>query len=693
MIYLCFSPEVSDDNDTKIVEKNLTKILRKFSKEINPSTNQPYMYLEDGVFGKEMTYYPKLKDVRGKIITNYEGGFGWKMANNVDEYSPDGETKESAWGRIKRVLDFYNSHEIYDLPRDAKTHFDFIYHAKTNSTNQLADTPLELVDKIHPVLYGPGNLFGPKNTGKYIGYINMDGANVTDARYVWETNFFDGLDYCTVKVKSGLENANIPDQSYQLLKYTPITIPQNIYKGNQEQQGKHFAGWKDSNGTIWAPGQTVELTNDIMENGVVTFTAQWSDEMTTPIQIIWKDGDDKDELRPKTLKFSINGTSDYTVTSEGSWTGLYAGEITSIVPVWGRIDTSSDPKGQDTVGQYRYEVSGNADEGYVFTLYHTPQAKVRVSGTVEWDDEDDQAGKRPKSVTLHLFAGEDEINSMKVEADDGWQYSFGDQDGYTDGEKIDYTITEDDIIGYDISIDGFAVTNTLAAESSESQRVYAVINWDDNDNEAKIRPESVTLNLLADKEVIYTQEVTEDEFGEWSMGYDVTKVVRNNPRVVFSVTAETIDGYSCEVKSANGAFILTMTPTEDIMGATILLSKESFTYNGKTQRPTIETINGKALKEGTDYSVKWSDRDSKNAGSYTVTVTGIGHYTGTVEATYTINKAANTLKIKKKTAKIKYKISFDFSSSIDNLFDDTSLFEYFLLSDILSLLSFNFNFC
>ena len=652
VIILGFSPEVTKDNDddTKSVEKVLTKILREFSREINPSTGKPYMYLEDGVFGKQMTNYPKLKDVRGQVITNYEGGFSWKMANNVTEYSPEGETKESASSRIKRVLDFYTEHPPLDLPKDAKTHFDFIYHAKTNSTNQLADTPLELVDKIHPVLYGPGNIFGPRNTGKYIGYINMDGENATDARYVWETNFFDGLEYCKVDVKSGLDNTDLwPDQTYQLLRHTSITVPKNIYKVDQKQLGKYFAGWRDSGGDLWLPGQTVELTDDI------TFTAEWSSEATTPIQVIWKDGDDKDELRPETLNFSINGTTNFKVTAENGWTGLYTGEITNIVPTWNRIETASDPKGEDTTGQYRYEVSGDADTGYIFTLYHTPQEKISVSGTVEWDDANDLDGMRPDSVTLHLWAGEKEIGSTTVGAADDWQYSFADQPKYENGERIEYTITEDTITGYDISIDGFAVTNSRSSEESSTQLVFAGIQWNDDNNDTKTRPRSVTLNLQADGKVIDTQTVTEDEFGAWTISFDVTAVVGNNPDVVFDVTAEPVDGYSYKTELTGDGFIVTMTATNNLNVANINLSETAFTYNGKAQRPQIRAINGLTLIEGTDYTAEWSDPDSTNAGTYTVRVIGKGSYKGTAEATYTIDKAANPLKVKGKKVKVKAK--------------------------------------
>ena len=94
---------------------------------------------------------------------------------------------------------------------------------------------------------------------------------------------------------------------------------------------------------------------------------------------------------------------------------------------------------------------------------------------------------------------------------------------------------------------------------------------------------------------------------------------------------------------------------KSIDGAEIVLSKTAFTYNGKVQKPSIETVNGLTLKEGTDYTAEWSDPSSRNAGTYTVTITGLGSYKGTAKATYKIDKAANTLKAKGKAAKVKYK--------------------------------------
>lgn len=71
---------------------------------------------------------------------------------------------------------------------------------------------------------------------------------------------------------------------------------------------------------------------------------------------------------------------------------------------------------------------------------------------------------------------------------------------------------------------------------------------------------------------------------------------------------------------------------------------ESQTYTGEELTPSILVQNGETtLVEGTDYFITYkntdgTDSDGKfiNAGSYVVTVTGIGDYYGTIEKTFTI---------------------------------------------------------
>ncbi len=95
----------------------------------------------------------------------------------------------------------------------------------------------------------------------------------------------------------------------------------------------------------------------------------------------------------------------------------------------------------------------------------------------------------------------------------------------------------------------------------------------------------------------------------------------------------------------------------DIKNANITLSKKTFTYNGKEQKPTITkiTVGGKTLNKD-DYSVTWPGSSTK-AGTYTVTITGKGKYKGTVTAKFKIEKAKNTLKVTAKKGSYNAKVA------------------------------------
>ena len=86
------------------------------------------------------------------------------------------------------------------------------------------------------------------------------------------------------------------------------------------------------------------------------------------------------------------------------------------------------------------------------------------------------------------------------------------------------------------------------------------------------------------------------------------------------------------------------TPEEKKTGITVT-APEGSKYDGEEHRnkPTVEdTKTGKTLVEGTDYELSYSE-DVVNAGTVTVTVTGIGNYEGSFEVTYEITKRNVTL--------------------------------------------------
>ena len=78
---------------------------------------------------------------------------------------------------------------------------------------------------------------------------------------------------------------------------------------------------------------------------------------------------------------------------------------------------------------------------------------------------------------------------------------------------------------------------------------------------------------------------------------------------------------------------------------TITLSKTSFIYNKKVQKPSITVIgsDGKTISTS-NYTVSYSNTNSKKVGRYKVTITFKGNYTGTKTFTYDIKPKGTSLK-------------------------------------------------
>jgi hypothetical protein len=106
---------------------------------------------------------------------------------------------------------------------------------------------------------------------------------------------------------------------------------------------------------------------------------------------------------------------------------------------------------------------------------------------------------------------------------------------------------------------------------------------------------------------------------------------------------------------ADTSFKVDFTAGYDISGAeTEVTDVIDMIYTGL---PLIQQMvvkyNGTELTEDTDYTVDYED--NIDVGTATLTITGIGNYTGRKIITFEIVKASNTLSVKPKTATVKYK--------------------------------------
>lgn len=100
----------------------------------------------------------------------------------------------------------------------------------------------------------------------------------------------------------------------------------------------------------------------------------------------------------------------------------------------------------------------------------------------------------------------------------------------------------------------------------------------------------------------------------------------------------TISGIGAYTGTLTKSFTIRSCP---IIGVDITGFSSKYVYTGKAIQPAVKaSLNGRALKNGTDYVVSY--KNNKNRGTATITVSGIGNYYGSSQAFFVINR--NTVK-------------------------------------------------
>ncbi len=116
-----------------------------------------------------------------------------------------------------------------------------------------------------------------------------------------------------------------------------------------------------------------------------------------------------------------------------------------------------------------------------------------------------------------------------------------------------------------------------------------------------------------------------------TQGSDYTLTYANNTNVGRATVIATATADSYYLGTATGYFNISNTAT----GMEITGYASSYTYTGNAITPdVIVTMNGRMLNRGTDYTVTYSN--NTNVGTATMTVTGIGSFSGTKTINYVI---------------------------------------------------------
>jgi len=360
----------------------------------------------------------------------------------------------------------------------------------------------------------------------------------------------------------------------------------------------------------------------------------------------WDDKNNQDGKRPSSITVKLLADGQDTgktleLTEANGWAGSFK-------------DLDADKGGtpiqytvvEVTVAGYTSEITGDAASGFTITNSYSPET-VDVKATKNWDDANNQDGKRPTKITINLLADGKKVDSKEIQAaaDGTWTVEFTKLAKYKAGKEIKYTVTEEAVAEYEATITDFTITNKYAPKEID----YKVTKvWNDANNQDGKRPESVTVQLykkvgVADPVAVEGKKLTltakdKTDDNTWVASFTNLPQYEAGKEITYSIKEVDVPaGYEASVTGQ----VVTNTHNPD----TVILSgtkvwKDNNNQDGKrTTSVKVQILNGDKVVQEIEVSEKtgWKFESKKlpkykngKEIKYTVKETAMTEYKATI---------------------------------------------------------------
>jgi hypothetical protein len=283
---------------------------------------------------------------------------------------------------------------------------------------------------------------------------------------------------------------------------------------------------------------------------------------TTSVKVTktWNDANNQDGLRPTSITVVLKADGEKVnsadLSDDNNWTYTFEDLLKNRTDEVGKaIEYTVVEEGVST-DDYTSVTTGNQTDGYEITNSHD-LLTTSVNVTKTWNDAKDQDNYRPESIIVRLYevdadgnktratdADSNEVEDITLTADEdgNWSGSFDNLFVYKPGSvgtKVQYTVEE---IGTpehykEATVDKksdyeFEITNSHDLDTTE---VSVTKKWNDNNDQDGLRPQDVTVTLLANGKPVkdaagndvQPAKLTENQNGDWT--YTFTNLFVNEP--------------------------------------------------------------------------------------------------------------------------------------------------------------------
>ena len=544
----------------------------------------------------------------------------WKDKNNQDGYRSKVNAKVQLWKMVDgEAAKVEGEKAVPVVDGNVYVYENLPVFEKGNPITYYVEESMDKVEgkDVYNVTGDDTELVAKEGDSGKIALVNThtpDTINIEKGYKVWkDTNNQDGMrpDYIIVNVNSDAPNAQNPVKTVRVdgklegdtlnrWSYSVKELPryrdqgQEIHYSVTESYPEDFEYAK-------------EYAFSIDQNDKYTIINTHNTK-TTEVEVTkkWEDTEDQDGLRPEKITLTLYANGDevpeYTnvevLPKDGNkmnntWSYTFTGlDMYSE----GEVIVYTVAETPATKGYNVNTVYSNNNYNAVITNTHTP-SKLTIKGTKVWDDNTDEDVMRPEYINVRLTKnGKATDNVQKVTAGDDWSFTFSNLDEFENhGEKIVYGVQEEYPEDYEFTnlyqVDISDVTKEEAnqketddtEEPSESEEpivkennyIITVTNkyvpeyvsitmnkiWEDENNNDGIRPQYITVNLLADGEVIKSEKVT--EANGWKVAFTDLPKYKNHKEVIYTITEDVVENYKSIIIVNNDNTEFTITNQHD----------------------------------------------------------------------------------------------------------------------------------
>lgn len=414
--------------------------------------------------------------------------------------------------------------------------------------------------------------------------------------------------------------------------YTGTLSTENGYTCVFQSVPKYHDGGTLINYTIAEekiPGYTTTIAKDASGYKFTLTNAKTIDTVTKTVSKVWDDNNNQDGLRPTAITVILTGDDGSrrvkSVTAAENWTTMFE----NLPKNQNHGQSIQYTVSEAFVSGYTDRVAQNGDN-YTITNTHTPAA-TELFVTKTWKDNGNNDGMRPDEITVTAHGSDGRSYTEKLNADNQWSVMFSNLPKYADGKMIEYSLTEESVLGYASSITrngkSFALINTHV---DETKNITITKAWNDGNNQDGLRPKTITAVVNGSDGSARFVQLFEGQ--NWATSLNNLPKYKNGTEIQYTVKENAIPGYETEIKQTGDSYAIMNSHTPAVVTVSAVKVWDD-ANNQDGIRPSLIQV----TLTGSDGSVR-NAAITKNDG-WTYQFKNLPKYKNGVKIDYTLQEA------------------------------------------------------